>query len=41
MLLWDAIRAFEYERTSAMLIVMIISVTALDLLSAQIRKRFI
>jgi phosphonate transport system permease protein len=40
MLLWDAIRAFEYGRTSAMLIVIIITVTLLDYASYAIRKRF-
>jgi phosphonate transport system permease protein len=41
MLLWDAIRGFQYERTSAMLLIVIVSVSLLDIVSAQIRKRFI
>lgn len=41
MLLWDAIRGFEYAQTSAILIVVVVTVVLLDLASAQIRKRFI
>jgi len=41
MLLWDAIRSFEYQRTSAMLIIVIVNVTLLDLMSSRVRKRMI
>lgn len=40
MLLWDAIRAFEYNRTSAMILIIILTVTLLDYLSSAIRKQF-
>lgn len=41
MLLWDAIRGFQYAETSAILIIVILTVVLIDLASAQIRKRFI
>lgn len=41
MLLWDAIRGFQYSATAAMIIIIVISVTLLDLFSAVIRKAFI
>lgn len=41
MLLWDAIRSFNYPATAAMLIVLVVVVTLLDLGSAAVRKRFI
>jgi phosphonate transport system permease protein len=41
MLLWDAIRSFNYAGTAAMLIVIVVVVSLLDLGSASIRKRFI
>jgi phosphonate transport system permease protein len=41
MLLWDAIRSFNYGATAAMLIVLVVVVSLLDLGSANIRKRFI
>jgi phosphonate transport system permease protein len=41
MLLWEAIRAFEYSATAAMLFIIIVVVSVLDLVSAIIRKRFI
>lgn len=40
MLLWDAIRGFDYGRTSAMLIVIILTTTLIDTSSAVVRKRF-
>lgn len=39
--LWDVIRAFQFDRTSAVLILIIVSVTLVDLFSAQVRKLFI
>ena len=41
MLLWDAIRSFNYGATAAMLIILVVVVSLLDLGSANIRKRFI
>ena len=41
MLLWDAIRSFDYGRTAAMLIIVIINVTLIDLGSSSVRKRFV
>jgi len=41
MLLWESIRAFEYSATAAMLLIIIVVVSVLDLISAMIRKRFI
>jgi phosphonate transport system permease protein len=39
MLLWDAIRSFNYGATAAMLIILVVVVSLLDLGSATIRKR--
>ncbi|HEY0946186.1 MAG TPA: phosphonate ABC transporter, permease protein PhnE [Opitutaceae bacterium] len=41
MLLWDAIRSFDYARTSAILLVVIAVVILLDLSSARLRRAFI
>jgi phosphonate transport system permease protein len=41
MLLWDAIRSFNYGATAAMLLVLVVVVSLLDVGSAWIRKRFI
>jgi len=41
MLLWDAIRGFQYGATAAMLIVIIITVSLVDLGSSVLRKSFI
>lgn len=41
MLLWDAIRSFDYSATAAMLIILVVVVTFLDMGSAYIRKKFI
>jgi len=40
-ILWDAIRSFNYGATAAMLIILVVVVSLLDLGSAYIRKRFI
>lgn len=40
MLLWDAIRGFDYGRTSAMLLVIIFTTTVIDTSSSIIRKHF-
>lgn len=41
MLLWDAIRGFQYGSTAAIMIIIVISVVALDMISSIIRKLFI
>lgn len=41
MLLWEAIRSFDYSRTAAMLLIVIAAVSLLDVLSALVRKYFI
>jgi phosphonate transport system permease protein len=41
MLLWESIRGFDYSATAAMLLVVIVVVSCLDLVSAMIRKYFI
>lgn len=41
MLLWDAIRSFDYSRTSAILLIIIVVVMGLDMISGRIRKSFI
>lgn len=40
LILWDAIRSFNYSESMAMLIVIIITVSLLDLASAKLRKIF-
>jgi phosphonate transport system permease protein len=39
--LFEVIRGFQYAQTCAVLIILAVSVTLIDLLSAQLRKRFI
>jgi phosphonate transport system permease protein len=39
--IWDAIRSFDYGKTAAIIIVIVVTVSILDLLSARIRKIFI
>lgn len=39
--LWDAIRSFDYGKTAAIIIVIVVTVSILDLISARIRKFFI
>jgi phosphonate transport system permease protein len=39
--LWDVIRAFQFDRTAAVLIMIVLTVSAVDLFSARIRKLFI
>ncbi|HEY4065400.1 MAG TPA: phosphonate ABC transporter, permease protein PhnE [Burkholderiaceae bacterium] len=41
MVLWDVVRSFEYAQTAAILILLAVSVSLLDMLSAQLRKRLI
>jgi phosphonate transport system permease protein len=39
--LWEIIRGFYYAETCAVLLIVIVTVSVVDLLSAQIRKQFI
>jgi phosphonate transport system permease protein len=41
MVLWDVIRGFQYQQTCAALIMLVVSVTVLDAVSAQCRKHLI
>ena len=41
MLLWDAIRSFNYGATAAMLLILVVVVSLLDLASTYVRKKFI
>ncbi|ARU59423.1 phosphonate ABC transporter permease [Oleiphilus messinensis] len=40
-ILWESIRGFTFPQTGAVILIIIVSVTALDVMSQQIRKRFI
>jgi phosphonate transport system permease protein len=39
-ILWEIIRGFQYGQTAAVLLIIIVTVSAIDLISSQIRKRF-
>jgi phosphonate transport system permease protein len=39
--LWEIIRGFYYAETCAVLIIIVVTCTVIDLVSAQIRKQFI
>lgn len=41
LLLWDAMRNFEYTATAAILILIVVVVSAIDLISSAVRKAFI
>jgi phosphonate transport system permease protein len=41
MVLWDVIRGFEYAQTAAVLIMLVVSVSMIDVLSSKLRKRVI
>ena len=41
MVLWDVIRGFQYAQTAAVLVMLVVAVSVLDVLSAQLRKRLI
>jgi len=41
MVLWDVIRGFQYAQTAAVLVLLVVSVSAIDVVSAQLRKRMI
>ena len=40
-LFYESFRSFQYDRASAVIIVIVISVTIIDIISSQIRKRLI
>jgi phosphonate transport system permease protein len=39
--LFEVIRGFQYAQTCAVLIILVVSVSAIDLVSASLRRRFI
>jgi phosphonate transport system permease protein len=41
MVLWDVIRGFQYGQTAAVLVLLVVSVSLIDIVSAQLRKRLI
>ena len=41
MVLWDVIRGFQYAQTAAVLLMLVVSVSVIDVVSAQLRKRMI
>lgn len=41
MVLWEVIRGFQYAQTAAVLLMLVVSVSLIDLSSAQLRKRLI
>jgi phosphonate transport system permease protein len=41
MVLWDVIRGFQYGQTAAVLVMLVVSVSVIDLVSAQLRKRLV
>ncbi|HEX6704883.1 MAG TPA: phosphonate ABC transporter, permease protein PhnE [Albitalea sp.] len=41
MVLWEVIRGFQYAQTAAVLLMLVVSVSCIDLVSAQLRKRMI
>jgi phosphonate transport system permease protein len=41
MVLWEVIRGFQYAQTAAVLLMLVVSVSVIDVVSAQLRKRLI
>lgn len=41
MVLWEVIRSFEYAQTAAVLLMLVVTVSVIDLISAQLRKRLV
>ena len=39
--LWEVIRGFRFDQTAAVLLMIIVTVSIVDLLSARVRKTFI
>jgi phosphonate transport system permease protein len=40
-ILWEIIRSFQYAETCAVMIIIIVSVTVIDLISARIRQALV
>jgi phosphonate transport system permease protein len=40
-ILWEVIRGFQYQQTCAVLLMIVVTVTAIDLVSSRLRKIFI
>ena len=41
MVLWDVIRSFQYAQTAAVLIMLVVAVSLIDMLSARLRRRLL
>ncbi len=41
MVLWDVIRGFQYAQTAAVLLMLVVSVSLIDLVSARLRRHFV
>ena len=41
MLLWDAIRSFDYAKTTAIILVIVVVVSVLDCASSRVRRLYI
>jgi phosphonate transport system permease protein len=41
MVLWDVIRAFQYPQTAAVLLMLVVSVSLIDLISARLRRALV
>jgi phosphonate transport system permease protein len=41
MVLWEIIRSFQYAETCAVMIMIVVTVTLIDMMSAAIRKAFV
>lgn len=41
MVLWDVIRGFQYAETAAVLLMLVVTVSVIDLLSSRLRRRLI
>ena len=41
MVLWEVIRGFEYAQTAAVLLFLVVTVTVIDMVSSQLRKRLV
>ncbi|MBC7500922.1 MAG: phosphonate ABC transporter, permease protein PhnE, partial [Herminiimonas sp.] len=40
-ILWEIIRSFQYQQTAAVLLLIVLTVTLIDLVSSRLRKIFI
>ena len=41
MVLWEVIRGFQYAQTCAVLLLLIVCVSVIDMLSARVRKQLV